>query len=69
MGAQQMLTKQDVAEKLGCSVQTVHNLIRAGELEAIKVRKRMVRIHPEALAEYLQRRQPVTTQSVSDGVV
>ena len=54
-----MLTPIDVAGMLGCSRQTVYNLIQSGELRAMRVRPRMYRIAKDDfdsyMAEYVSR--------------
>jgi excisionase family DNA binding protein len=49
-----LLTRREVAEVLGVSVQTVARLIERGELETMRVGERFVRIPAESLEQYLQ---------------
>jgi excisionase family DNA binding protein len=49
-----LLTRREVAEALGVSVQTVARLIRRGELETVRVGERFIRIPAESLERYLQ---------------
>jgi excisionase family DNA binding protein len=49
-----LLTRREVAEALGVSVQTVARLIGRGELETVRVGERFVRIPAESLEQYLQ---------------
>ena len=49
-----LLTRGEVAEVLGVSVQTVGRIIERGELETRRVGKRFVRIPAESLEQYLQ---------------
>lgn len=56
-----LLTYYEVAEALGCSHGTVKNLVRAGDLESVKV-GRLCRVTPEALAAYIKAAsRPVTS--------
>lgn len=50
----QMLTVQDIAERLGVRENTIYNRIRLGELPASKV-GRVHRIDPRDLESYLVR--------------
>lgn len=52
-----LLTRGEVAEVLGVSVQTVGRIIERGELETKRVGKRFVRIPVESLEQYLQAAQ------------
>jgi excisionase family DNA binding protein len=49
-----LLTRQEAAERLRISVRTLDTLRAAGELRAVKV-KRRVRFHPDALDAYVRR--------------
>jgi excisionase family DNA binding protein len=49
-----LLTRGEVAEVLGVSVQTVTRIIGRGELEAKRVGSRFIRIPVESLKRYLQ---------------
>lgn len=51
----QLLTRQQAAEALGVSVQTVARLIRRGQLETRRVGERMVRIPAESLERYVEK--------------
>ena len=51
-----LLTMQDVAEILNCSLKTVKRRVDAGDLPAIRD-GRMVRVHPEALNRYIKIRK------------
>jgi excisionase family DNA binding protein len=48
-----LLSRAEVAEVLGVSVQTVARLIGRGELETVRVGERMKRIPAESLEAYL----------------
>ena len=50
-----LLTIKDVAEFLQCSTRKVQRMIKDGELEAIRV-GRLVRVRPEALIVFLERK-------------
>jgi excisionase family DNA binding protein len=49
----ELLSKEDVARALGVSVQTVHRLIKSGELQTQKIGPRFVRITKSELERYL----------------
>jgi excisionase family DNA binding protein len=51
-----LLLIDDVAEGLGVSTRTVRRLIAKGELVACRL-GRLVRIHPDDLAAYIDRRR------------
>ena len=51
-----LLTMQDVAEILNCSLKTVKRRVDAGDLPAIRD-GRMVRVHPEDLNRYIKIRK------------
>lgn len=53
---QKLLTLPDVAEILGCSLKTLRRRIDAGELAVIRD-GRLIRVHPEDLDRYIQRRR------------
>jgi excisionase family DNA binding protein len=48
-----LLTRREVAEVLGVSVQTVARMLGRGELETVRVGERFVRIPAESLEAYL----------------
>ncbi len=48
-----LFTKPDVAKMLGCSLQTVHRLIKRGELNPTRIGVRLVRITSQELNRYL----------------
>ena len=49
-----LLDVQDVATVLGCSTQTVYNLIKAGKLNAIQhTKKARYKFKPEDIEDYL----------------
>jgi excisionase family DNA binding protein len=56
-GLKPLLTRGEVAEVLGVSVQTVRRMVLRGELESRRVAKRFVRIPGESLERYLQARK------------
>jgi excisionase family DNA binding protein len=49
-----LLTREEAAERLQVSVRTLDTLRAAGEIRAVKV-KRRVRFHPDALQAYIRR--------------
>jgi excisionase family DNA binding protein len=49
-----MLTARAVAEKLDCSVQQVYRLIAEGELQAVKIGKRGVRVTLAAFDRFVR---------------
>jgi len=46
------MSRADVAERWGTSVRTVDRLINAGELTAVRLSPRVVRVRPADLAEF-----------------
>jgi excisionase family DNA binding protein len=48
-------TLEETAEWLGVTKRTVHNMIKRGQLRAVKTSRSMVRIRPEDLEELLRR--------------
>ena len=51
-----LLSRGEVGEKLGISPATVSRLVKAGELEAVRVGERFVRITETSLTAYLGRK-------------
>lgn len=51
---ERLLTVDDVAETTGLSTETVRRAIRAGELPAAKIRRR-IRIRPVDVADWIER--------------
>ncbi|MBS3976623.1 MAG: helix-turn-helix domain-containing protein [Syntrophomonadaceae bacterium] len=51
-----LYTAQEVRRMLGVNVARVHELIRTGELRAIRIGERGTRVPEEALVEYLESR-------------
>lgn len=49
-----LLTKPEVAKRLGCHLRTVENMIAAGELPVIRYRS-SVRISPRDLDEFIEK--------------
>jgi excisionase family DNA binding protein len=49
-----LLTRAQVAEMLGVSVQMIHLLIQRGELRCIKIGKRFTRVDSAELDRYLE---------------
>ena len=54
---ERLLTVMDVAQYLGIGRDSVFGLLRTGELKSILIRKRLRRITPDQLREYLARLQ------------
>ena len=50
---------KEVAAQLSVSEQTVRKLLRAGELQSIRIGKRAVRITRESVDAYLRRDAPL----------
>ena len=46
-------TTEEVAEILQCSIWTVRRMVDAGEIKALRIGKRSLRIDPADLAEYI----------------
>ena len=53
----ELLYVHTVAERLKCSVRMVYNLIREGDLEAVRLGKRGIRVSQASLAGYLSRQK------------
>ena len=53
MSQDQLLTLQQVADRLQVSMSTVRRLVDAGKLKAIKI-GRNLRVRPEDLAKYIE---------------
>lgn len=51
-----LITPQNVADQLGVSLKTVHRMISAGDLDAMRVFRRSVRIPQRAVDQYIQAR-------------
>lgn len=51
-----LLTADHVATRLRCSKRTVYRLIEQGELSAIRISEKLLRIHPDAVDAYLERK-------------
>lgn len=51
-----LLTAADLAAEWQVDKSTVYHLIRTGELPAVRIGERSVRIRPEDAAEYLRRK-------------
>lgn len=51
---ERLLTREEAADRLRISVRTLDTLRAAGEIRAVKV-KRRVRFHPDALESYIRR--------------
>lgn len=50
-----LLTRADAAKVLGVSMSTLRRLTDAGDIEALRVSKRLVRYSPDALQAYVRR--------------
>lgn len=55
LGLRDILTVPEVAEFLRCDQSTLYNLIRSGQLSAVKVGIKSVRIKKTILISYLER--------------
>jgi excisionase family DNA binding protein len=55
MTDQELLLKKEVAGLLNISVQTLDRIIMRGELKVIRIGVRIVRIHRDALNDYLRK--------------
>jgi len=53
MSQDQLLTLQQVADRLQVSISTVRRLVDAGELRAVRI-GRNLRVRPEDLAAYIE---------------
>ena len=54
-GGDRVLSIKEVAKILGVSNQTVRNYINNGNLEAIRINQRVIRIPKEKLNEFIER--------------
>ena len=61
---QKPYTRQEVADLLGLSIQTVNRMMNAGTLRRIRVGKRAVRIDPASLQSILEGRATVSDNNV-----
>ncbi len=53
---EKLLSLSDTADVLGCSLKTIRRRVKAGELATIRDGG-LVRVHPEDLQRYIQRRR------------
>jgi excisionase family DNA binding protein len=51
------LTPREIATQLGVSTKTVHRLVDAGQLRALRVGPRLLRVRPEDFAEFVSERE------------
>lgn len=65
METEKYLTVQDAADKIQCSTGGVRKWIRLRELRALRA-GRLIRIKPEDLAEFLERRQTASKEADFD---
>jgi excisionase family DNA binding protein len=49
-----LLTRQDLADRLRCSIRTVDTLVARGEIQALRIRG-CIRFSPDAIDAYLRR--------------
>tara|TARA_Y100000588_G_scaffold351237_1_gene402897 strand:- start:774 stop:965 length:192 start_codon:yes stop_codon:yes gene_type:complete len=54
MEAKILLTTEDVAEKLACSIWTVRRMVDDQHLKAIRIGRRCLRFDPADVDEYIQ---------------
>jgi excisionase family DNA binding protein len=54
--ASRYLDANDVAIVLNCSKKTVYRLIESGELAAVRISPKLLRVHPDALRAYLSKK-------------
>jgi excisionase family DNA binding protein len=57
VNAMATLTVKQVADQLQISLRTARELTRSGAIEVVRVGPRLLRVTPEALAEYLRSNQ------------
>jgi excisionase family DNA binding protein len=54
MASDKLLTLADVAEALNVTPRTIRNMVRRGELQAIKVGYKLIRFNPNDVAKVLK---------------
>lgn len=52
-----LLTLKDVAKELQCTTRTIQYMVQRGEIAAIQVTERNIRVHPDDLETYIQSKQ------------
>ena len=60
------MTPEQAAEMWGCSPNHVRNLIHRGELRAFRLGRRLLRIPPDAIAEYEQCQMNTASEGSTD---
>lgn len=60
---EKLLTRQEVAALLGCSLQTINSHLNAGRLRRIKLTAKSVRIDPQSLRDLLAGNATATIES------
>lgn len=63
---EELLTPQEVADRLKIHVQTVRRKCRDGEFEYRKFGHRTIRIYARSIEDYLERHKPSKTKKVPD---
>jgi len=58
-----LLTREDVAKRVGVTSQTVSRYVRSGQLKAYKFNKRVVRFREEDVEAFINRNQQVLPAS------
>ena len=62
-----MLTVKQVAEQLGCQPAAVYRLIDSGQLRAVRVTPRMLRIEDVDLAAFIERQETAPADEQGGG--
>ena len=56
MGEKELLSRREVADRLGVSVQTVGRLVDAGSLNGVRIGPRAIRVTAESVIRFVKAR-------------